>query len=314
MLKRWLLLSMLPLFAWGCPLPTNDLACDPGRSVSCVCAGGAMGAQLCKQDGSGYEACLCDTCQDGDINTCECPDGSMSTRTCSQNRFGMCECANEPVTMDMGGLDQGQEDMSSTPEDMDMTAEEDLGQEDMSPVSGDMSGPCEPDVDSICDIQTNALRWVDSCGVANDLIRFCGGICGAVDACESTWGECTEPDCQSICGLFEGSLTAVDVRPAARVNPPHIPNFDLPEHYPIDVYLRDEGNGMFGGTLEVETNRLATTRDLPVRFVTEAGEVAAQTFAQACSSVHNVEQGRYLVELGPTEREVVRVVITPPIN
>ena len=310
MLMRWLVLITLPVLASGCLFPSGELACDPGRSVACVCAGGAMGAQLCKQDGSGYEACVCDTCQDGDISACECPDGSMSTRTCSQSRFGACSCSSEPVVMDMGGEDQD-EDMPSTPEDMGTSAEEDMGTEDMAP---DMSGPCEPDVDSICDIQTNALRWVDSCGVANDLIRYCGGICGAQDACQSMAMECVTSDCDSICGLFEGSLAAVEVRPAVRVNAPHIPNFDLPEHYPIDVYLRDEGNGMFGGTLEVETDRLAATRDVPVRFVSQGAEVLAQTFAQACSSVHNVERGRYLIEIGPTEREVIRVVISPPIN
>jgi len=39
----------------------GPLACVPGMQVACTCLGGAQGVQICKSDGSGFEACLgCD--------------------------------------------------------------------------------------------------------------------------------------------------------------------------------------------------------------------------------------------------------------
>lgn len=37
----------------------NQLLCTPGEQVVCACPGGAPGAQRCRDDGSGYESCLC---------------------------------------------------------------------------------------------------------------------------------------------------------------------------------------------------------------------------------------------------------------
>jgi hypothetical protein len=34
-------------------------ACVPGQSVACACSSGAMGAQTCRPDGSGYDPCQC---------------------------------------------------------------------------------------------------------------------------------------------------------------------------------------------------------------------------------------------------------------
>lgn len=34
-------------------------ACVPGQSVSCACSSGAMGAQVCRADGGGFEQCVC---------------------------------------------------------------------------------------------------------------------------------------------------------------------------------------------------------------------------------------------------------------
>ncbi len=34
--------------------------CVPGQSQSCVCDGGAQGAEVCKPDGTGFGACVCD--------------------------------------------------------------------------------------------------------------------------------------------------------------------------------------------------------------------------------------------------------------
>lgn len=34
-------------------------SCAPGRQASCACGGGAEGFQICKNDGSGFAACVC---------------------------------------------------------------------------------------------------------------------------------------------------------------------------------------------------------------------------------------------------------------
>ncbi|MBI5494862.1 MAG: beta-lactamase family protein [Deltaproteobacteria bacterium] len=36
-------------------------ACVPGRQVPCACMGGAQGVQVCRNDGSGFDACVCGT-------------------------------------------------------------------------------------------------------------------------------------------------------------------------------------------------------------------------------------------------------------
>mgnify|MGYP000288878745 CR=1 FL=1 len=311
MLNRLLFMSAcaLALSLQACIIPGGELACDPGRSTACVCAGGASGAQVCKGDGSGYEACVCDTCQAGDVRACDCADGTTGTRSCdtAEDGFGPCQCSSQPPSMDMNVA----ADMSSQNEDMghDMSAGVDM---EMAP---DLPTECVEEVSSVCDAETPALRWVDSCGVPFALIQFCLGGCASEDQCETAWPTCDVPECDSICGLFDPrAISAYEMRPAVRDNPPHMPRIVLPEGYPIDVYLREEGDGMWGGVFEVTTSRVAITRDVPVRFVTGGAEAPVESFAQACSSVHNVAQGTYLLELGPTDREVIRLVLSPPIN
>src|SRR4029077_16666704 len=38
---------------------TSEHLCVPGMSVACACTNAAQGAQVCRSDGSGYEACPC---------------------------------------------------------------------------------------------------------------------------------------------------------------------------------------------------------------------------------------------------------------
>ncbi|MHB8830864.1 MAG: hypothetical protein ACYC44_02015 [Patescibacteria group bacterium] len=44
-------------------------ACAPGTKTTCACGGGINGEQVCKADGSGYDACICTnlTCHDGEL-------------------------------------------------------------------------------------------------------------------------------------------------------------------------------------------------------------------------------------------------------
>ncbi len=50
----------------GCPSEPN--ACTPGQSVACTCAGGSMSAQVCRADGSGFEACQCAGSPDASVD------------------------------------------------------------------------------------------------------------------------------------------------------------------------------------------------------------------------------------------------------
>jgi len=42
---------------------TSEHLCVPGMSVACACTNAAQGAQICRSDGSGYEACTCTSSQ-----------------------------------------------------------------------------------------------------------------------------------------------------------------------------------------------------------------------------------------------------------
>ncbi|MBL8910990.1 MAG: hypothetical protein JNM17_09835 [Archangium sp.] len=55
---RFVLVAAAGLFAAGCGEKTPML-CVPGKSEACIGIGGCMGGQVCKSDGSGFEACDC---------------------------------------------------------------------------------------------------------------------------------------------------------------------------------------------------------------------------------------------------------------
>ncbi|RMG99372.1 MAG: hypothetical protein D6705_03420 [Deltaproteobacteria bacterium] len=46
-------------FATGCGDDGGATVCTPGKADVCPCPGGEFGSQMCKDDGSGYEACMC---------------------------------------------------------------------------------------------------------------------------------------------------------------------------------------------------------------------------------------------------------------
>ncbi len=50
------LLSPLALFACS----TDVSVCEPGRTTACACTDGSQGAQVCEDEGLGWEACVCD--------------------------------------------------------------------------------------------------------------------------------------------------------------------------------------------------------------------------------------------------------------
>lgn len=47
--------------------PAAATTCTPGRQASCACGGGVEGFQLCKDDGSGFGACVCNDATPDDV-------------------------------------------------------------------------------------------------------------------------------------------------------------------------------------------------------------------------------------------------------
>lgn len=91
------------------------LVCEPGRAVTCPCAGGTSGVQTCTADGTGYGACsMCPApmidagtpvdvpavadvgsrvCDPGRTVTCACAGGATGAQTCSRDGTGYEPCA-----------------------------------------------------------------------------------------------------------------------------------------------------------------------------------------------------------------------------
>ena len=66
--------ALLTCFAIGCS-ETAGFACESGRQVACACGGGVEGFQLCRDDGSGFDPCVCaDAGKDSGLH---CDDGTM---------------------------------------------------------------------------------------------------------------------------------------------------------------------------------------------------------------------------------------------
>jgi hypothetical protein len=57
----WLALSIL-VATVGCgdDRRRGSGSCEPGRQVDCACPGGAVGFQVCRAAGDGYDVCQCD--------------------------------------------------------------------------------------------------------------------------------------------------------------------------------------------------------------------------------------------------------------
>ena len=71
---RTSLLIAVPVISFlmfGCPADDDDdtasSVCEPGATQLCFCAGGAEGAQVCEEDGSGWGICDCGSGDDDDV-------------------------------------------------------------------------------------------------------------------------------------------------------------------------------------------------------------------------------------------------------
>jgi hypothetical protein len=67
-------------------------ACVPGMTIDCACPGGAMGAQTCRADGSGYDAC---DCGGADTTT-----GDPDPDTTGESSSGGLDCEASEIACD----------------------------------------------------------------------------------------------------------------------------------------------------------------------------------------------------------------------
>lgn len=58
-MKAVSLLLVVALLSCGDSSPAPKPVCTAGQQVNCPCVGGEQGAQSCRPDGSGYDACVC---------------------------------------------------------------------------------------------------------------------------------------------------------------------------------------------------------------------------------------------------------------
>ncbi|MHB1845938.1 MAG: hypothetical protein ACYCWW_14015 [Deltaproteobacteria bacterium] len=112
----------LSLLGCGSPGTGADgggpLRCIPGRSLTCACAGGGSGVQVCGRNGT-FAACDCGAgtsggdggglppeCVPGYSTACSCPNGQGGAQVCQPDgSFAACDCPGPAA--DDGGLDAG---------------------------------------------------------------------------------------------------------------------------------------------------------------------------------------------------------------
>ncbi len=88
--------SLVLAFVWLVALESCSSApprCTAGLSVSCACEDGAIGAQVCRPDGT-YGLCDCvSACRVDDRRLCLCDDGASGTQACREDgTYASCEC------------------------------------------------------------------------------------------------------------------------------------------------------------------------------------------------------------------------------
>lgn len=138
----------------GGPDTGSGRVCSPGAQVACACVGGAAGAQVCRNDGSGYGAC-------------DCPDAGGVVDAGSDS-------GADAGVIDSGPRDSGQTDAGAS----------DVGVDAPADVPGDTGCPgsqvvCNPGIGRCVNLQTGWRRddgSIGDCGA-------CGVTCGSGMVC-----------------------------------------------------------------------------------------------------------------------------------
>lgn len=91
------------LFASACG-GTTASTCTPNQSVACTGTAGCSGAQACRADGTGYDACACAdaACVPGQSVACSGVGGCAGAQVCRADGKGYDACDCGPMTPDAG--------------------------------------------------------------------------------------------------------------------------------------------------------------------------------------------------------------------
>lgn len=73
---RFTSLIILGCVLAGCTTSSDDHVCDPGQTQGCTCTSGEAGSQICSEDRSGWDPCVCDS---PDASTDILEDTSLDT-------------------------------------------------------------------------------------------------------------------------------------------------------------------------------------------------------------------------------------------
>ncbi|HSQ66407.1 MAG TPA: hypothetical protein VLM85_24455 [Polyangiaceae bacterium] len=85
----------------GCGGSQATSACVPGQPMACAGTTGCTGTQVCRSDGSGYDACVCtNQCAPGQSIACAGAAGCSGSQTCKSDGSGydVCACAGDAGT------------------------------------------------------------------------------------------------------------------------------------------------------------------------------------------------------------------------
>jgi hypothetical protein len=211
----------------------DDRGCPPGLQIRCDCPGGPRGVMACRQDGSGFDECVCQHCEAFGLTTCStgCTDLSRDSQNCGRCELacdlaahsscvaGMCACV--APFLDCSGT------CADTRHDRQHCGE-----------CGRACAEGEVCADSACTADHCALQGLALCGeecvnLANDQLHCgqCDLACGDVEICQrgacevyypsgcEIWGllacpgECVEPwsdprNCGG-CGIVCGDPTPI---------------------------------------------------------------------------------------------------------
>jgi len=181
--------------------PDSSQVCEPGKQVDCACPGGSAGAQRCRDDGSGWEACIC-------------PDASLPPQDAAD---GADEDTSPEASNDVASDGPGEvgEDVDAAG---DVEAETDAPE--LCPYAEARSLTCSMQcahcVQSMCEVECSErpdLGGVIQC--------HCGcphGSVNCVAECDAVWGEiqvqayviCVQMNCPPECDFMLGGVSGYD--------------------------------------------------------------------------------------------------------
>lgn len=163
LMRFWLAIFVFALGCGDAAAPAPVPFCAPGQQVDCPCGGGAMGVQVCRDDGRGYEACSCGGAADAMV-VGRLPDGGVSSgEACMPS---VAACANDSVAY-CGEADDGCGGKMNCGE-----CEVSRCYSTFDPVTVASSGRCGCWIDSTVNCDAAVAMRISSGKSADSLMRF----------------------------------------------------------------------------------------------------------------------------------------------